>query len=125
MKRYVVASSSDKDIQEVVLTTEDELDDLGSALTIEGLAEESIPDFFDWIEQYTPVTNKVAYITKGKTMNEVYGLTGTNAYPDDCTIVSVKLEDMENFNAIVMPRFQIGARWFDDIVDNNLRREGR
>ena len=105
------------------LTTLEELNNLGSALTLEGLSEDSIPDFFDWIEQYTPILNKVAYIVKGKTMNRIYGLTGTNAYPDDCTIVSVKLEDMSNYSAIIFPRFQIGARWFDDIVENNARRE--
>ena len=105
------------------LTELKELEDLGSALTIEGLAEDSIPDFIDWIKGYTPIKNEIAYIIKGKTMNDVYGLTGNNAYPDDCTIVSIKLEDMENSMAVVMPRFQIGARWFDDIVTNNAARE--
>ena len=33
------------------------------------------------------------------------------------------LLDMENSMAVVMPRFQIGARWFDDIVMNNAARE--
>lgn len=106
------------------LTELKELEDLGSALTIEGLAEDSIPEFIDWVKQHTPMKNETAYIIKGKTMNSVYGLTGNNAYPDDCTIVSIKLEDMENFTAVVIPRFQIGARWFDDIVMNNAFREG-
>ena len=105
------------------LTTIEELDGLGSALTLEGLAEESIPDFIEWVKEYTPMKSETAYIIKGRTMNDVYGLTGDNAYPDDCTIVSIRLEDMENSMKIVMPRFQIGARWFDDIVANNERRE--
>ena len=50
-------------------------------------------------------------------------LSGNNKYPDDCTIVSIKLEDMENSMAVVIPRFNIGARWFDDIVMNNAARE--
>lgn len=62
-------------------------------------------------------------IIKGKTMNDVYMLTGNNKYPDDCTIVSIKLEDMENSMAVVIPRFNIGARWLDDIVMNNATRE--
>lgn len=105
------------------LTELQELENLGSALTIEGLAEDSIPDFINWVKEYTPMKNEKAYIIKGKTMNDVYSLTGNNAYPDDCNIVSIKLNDMENSMAIVMPRFQIGARWFDDIVANNIARE--
>ena len=107
------------------LTELKELEDLDSALTIEELAEDSIPDFINWVKEYTPMKNEIAYIIKGKTMNDVYGLTGNNAYPDDCTIVSIKLEDMENSMAVVVPRFQIGARWFDDIVMNNAARENQ
>lgn len=44
-------------------------------------------------------------------------------YDEHITIVSIKLEDMENSMAVVMPRFHIGARWFDDIVMNNAARE--
>jgi hypothetical protein len=105
------------------LTIIEELNNLGSALTLEGLAEDSIPDFMNWVKEHTPMKREIAYIIKGKTMNDVYMLTGNNKYPDDCTIVSIKLEDMEDFNAVVIPRFEIGARWFDDIVDNNVRRE--
>lgn len=105
------------------LTTLEELESLGSALTMEGLAEDSISEFIDWVKQYTPMKSETAYIIKGKTMNDIYMLTGNNKYPDDCTIVSIKLEDMENSMAVVMPRFHIGARWFDDIVMNNAARE--
>lgn len=74
------------------LTTLEELESLGSALTMEGLAEDSISEFIDWIKQYTPMKSETAYIIKGKTMNDVYMLTGNNKYPDDCTIVSIKLK---------------------------------
>ena len=56
-------------------------------------------------------------------MNNAYGLTGTNAYKDELTILSIKLEDIENVGAITLPRFDIGGRWFDDIVDNNARHQ--
>lgn len=105
------------------LTTKEQLDDLGSALTIEGLLESSIPDYISWIKKYTPMIREDVYIIKGKTMNQIYGLTGYNMYDDDLTIVSIKLEDMEDYTKIVFPRFDIGARWFDDIVENNERRE--
>ena len=76
-----------------------------------------------YLEIYREDYSETAYTIKGKTMNDVYMLTGNNKYPDDCTIVSIKLEDMENSMAVVMPRFHIGARWFDDIVMNNAARE--
>ena len=59
----------------------------------------------------------VFYTYKGKLMNEYYELNGNNAYPDDLTFVSIP-----NF---YNPMFKInyGARWFDDIVDNNRERE--
>lgn len=85
------------------LTTREELANLGSALTIEGLAEESITDFIDWIKEHTPMKREIVYIIKGKTMNDKYMLTGDNKYPEDLNIVSIKLEDMENFNAVVIP----------------------
>ena len=94
-----------------------------SALTIVGLALDSIEDFVEWIETYTPLKNKVAYVTKGALANREWGLTGDNRYQDDLNIVSVKLDDMEDFKKIVMPRFEVGARWMDDIYDNNVRRE--
>ncbi len=64
------------------------------------------------------------YIIEGRTMNREYNLTGTNAYPEkDCTLVCIKLTDLVKPLALTMPRFQVGGRWFDDVVDNNARRE--
>ena len=94
-----------------------------SALTVEGLASKSIKDFVAWIESYTPLKKRNVYVISGKLANRVWKLHGTNAYPDDLAIVSVKLDDMKDYNKIVMPRFSIGARWMDDIYDNNVRRE--
>jgi len=95
----------------------------GSALTIEGLAESSIDDFLDWIEEHTKLKARRAYVTKGSLANSEWGLTGDNAYRDDLNIVSVKLDDMEDCKKVIMPRFQVGGRWMDDIKDNNIRRE--
>lgn len=107
------------------VATKEQLDNLynNSALTIEGLAEESIPDFIEWLEENTTFTTDkpIMYVTKGNIMNEAYGLYGDNAYDNDLTIVSVI--DIEKMK-IALKRFSIGARWFDNIVDNNARREG-
>ena len=53
-------------------------------------------------------------------MNDTYGLTGRNAYSDDLSIVSVT--DINQMK-VTLPRFEVGGRWFDDIVDNNAMRE--
>ena len=114
-------------MKKIIVQTKAQLDELEkeSALTWEGLTtdEESLTQLFDWIKSYTPMKQEVAYVITGATMNLAYGLTGDNAYRDDLHIVSVKLSDIENVGAIVIPRFQVGGRWFDDIVANNRRRE--
>ena len=106
------------------VTNKNELDNLynHSALTIEGLAEDSICDFVEWLEDNTDILtdNLVVYVTKGKIMNDNYCLTVNNKYPDDLTIVSVI--DIDLFK-VALKRFDIGGRWFDDIVDNNASRE--
>lgn len=94
-----------------------------SALTIVGLCEESISDLISWIKKYTDMSSETVYIIKGILMNTEYSLTGDNRYQDDLTLACVKLSDMRNPMAVAIPRFSIGGRWFDDIVDNNARRE--
>ena len=89
-----------------------------SAFTIEGLAEESIPDLIKWLEENTDFTteNPIVYVTKGKVMNVEYDLVDNNAYKEDLTIVSVI--DIDSLK-VALKRFSVGGRWFDDIVDNN------
>lgn len=94
-----------------------------SALTVEGLIEEDAPLFLDWVKHRSPVTTESVYIIKGNIMNEVYGLTGENAYPDDLTLQAIPLNLIKNVSAIIIPRFEIEGRWFDDIVENNAMRE--
>ncbi len=103
--------------------TTEVLNELGSALTIEGLREDSYQEFLDWIKQFTPLKSERVYVINGNDMNKICNLTGDNAYNNDIHIVSVKLEDMEDFSAVLIPRFQINARWLDDIVWNNAQRE--
>lgn len=105
------------------VTIKKQLDKLynNSAFTIEGLAEESIPDLIGWLEENTNFTTNEpnVYVTKGNTMNEIYGLYGDNAYPNDLSIISIIDIDLVK---VALKRFSVGARWFDDIVDNNARR---
>lgn len=71
------------------------LANLGFAITMEGLSEDSIPAFINWIKEYTPIKKEDVYITKGVTMNNELNLTGNNRYPDDLTIVRIHLEDVK------------------------------
>ena len=89
-----------------------------SALTIEGLDPDSVYDFADDVIAHGGTVDEIV-MTSGKLMNKVYGLTGDNVYPDRLDIVSI----MGNTVPMTMRRFDFGGRWFDDIVDNNARRE--
>ena len=114
-------------MKKIMVETKAQLEELvkESALTWEGLdtSDESLQQVFDWIKGYTPLKCERVYITKGALMDAAYGLTGDNAYQPDCSIVSVRLCDMEKPMAIAIPRFRVGGRWLDDIVSNNRRRE--
>ena len=112
----------------IKVTTKAQLDELYKdwSLTIEGLApdEENLKQLLDWVKELTPLKREDVYTIEGSVMNRMYGLTGTNAYPEtDCTLVCVKLADMEHSDRVTMPRFDIGGRWFTDIVDNNAWKE--
>ena len=108
------------------VSTKTELDALynQSAFTIEGLLadNENLSALEEWLREHNALThdNHTFHIVTGRLMNRAYNLTGNNAYPDDCTIVSVTGIDLLK---LVIPRFEVGGRWFDDIVDNNLSRE--
>lgn len=82
-----------------------------SAMTWEGLKESDFQIALDTVG----VDGAEGYILKGKTMNEICNLTGTNAYPDDLNIFSV-----DKYKGLAL-RYR--ARWMDDIIDNNARRE--
>lgn len=59
----------------------------------------------------------VVYWFKGSDMNKKYHLTDDNAYSDDLTFAVIP-----NFYNPIF-KLCIGARWFDDIVQNNAYRE--
>ena len=106
--------------------TREQLNDLynQSALTFEGLSsdEENLNAVRNWLKEHGAIeyVEPDFHIITGEFMNEQYGLSGSNAYPEDLTLVSVT--DI-NQAKIILARFEVGGRWFDDIVDNNARRE--
>lgn len=117
-------------MEKITITTREELDALrkADALTMEGLSpdEESLTQFLQWVNETAGLKNEKVYLITGKTMSDAYRLTGTNRYPDDLHIVCINLNDVakEGMGRLAIARFGIGARWFSDVVDNNLMREG-
>lgn len=67
-------------------------------------------------------TPKEFFTFTGADMNESYGLTGTNAYADDLIFLMFPLTGLD-VAKLAMFKLQAGDRWFDDIVDNNQRRQ--
>lgn len=118
-----------ENINTISVTEDSQFEDLykDSALTIERLepSQKNLNAVFNWLEEHTEVKTRTAYVITGKIMNYQYGLTGDNAYPNDLNIVCIKLSDMVSPLKITIPRFDVGGRWFDDVVDNNARRESR
>lgn len=112
----------------IQVTTVEQVKELeaDSALTMEGFKtdEKHLQELLDWVKKHTPLIREDIYVIEGAQMNAFYGLTGDNAYQPDLHIVCIKLSDMVASMRIVFPRYDIGGRWFDDIVDSNRRRQG-
>ena len=81
-----------------------------SAMTWEGLQEQNFE-----IALQTCSNDMKGYLIKGEIMNKFYKLTGNNAYPNDLNIFSIP-----NFKGRAI---NYGARWLDDIIENNARRQ--
>lgn len=111
----------------VIESTPEILEELykDSSFTLEGLAEEDYGELVDYLKDYfkPELTSINVYVTSGKLMNDYYHLTGSNAYQDNLHIVSLKLSNFKDIGKLAMLKLRIGARWFNDIVDNNARRE--
>ena len=58
----------------------------------------------------------------GKDMNDEFHLTGNNSYPDDLHFLAFPLDGLDAGKLAIF-KLQMGDRWFDDIVDNDRRRQ--
>ena len=113
---------------ELIEATDDDLVNLekGSAFTFEGLTsdDKNLNDLVDFFNEKTNIKIPMKiYHTTGEKVNTFYGLTGRNAYPNDLDIVLLPLDNWNELGDLPMIKIQIGARWFDDIVDNNRMRQ--
>lgn len=99
-----------------------------SSLTFEGCTtdKENLDYLYNWLKELDAIKGTLPiYTYKGSLMNEKYGLTGSNAYPNDLNFITVKLSDINYSDNLAYKRFEIGGRWFDDIVENNKYRQDR
>lgn len=91
-----------------------------SVLTYEGLSlsDQSTSAMEDCLRSYGYDKEELlVYYTHGATLNSHYDLTGGNRYPEDLIIVFVP----DFYNPIA--KISTDARWFDDIVASNRKRE--
>lgn len=86
-----------------------------SALTLEGITFDSIPDYIDDLKENCGLKDgSKVYVIKGSTLNKL-----TNSeYPNDCNIVVIKLANFNNLPYLCCYRFRFGGRWFDDVIQN-------
>ena len=98
---------------------------VGSYYTITGAGG----DLQEWKDGYSSMLEEqgIGTITKwiefmGKDMNEEFGLSGGNRYPDDLHFLAFPLDGLD-IRKLAVFKIKMLDRWFDDIVDNNARRE--
>ena len=89
-------------------------------LAFEGVenTEENLNWLYDWLEKLGALKQDVVpdfYMCTGKLFSETYSLK--ISYPADLNILIL---DNINIAPTTLARFDIGGRWLDDIVDNNL-----
>ena len=88
-------------------------------------APKNLKAIVDALKKDTPIKLPVTFYTwTGKEFNDKYGLTGNNAYPEDLPFLSISLDNWSEMGNLPFWKMQVGARWLDDIVDNNARRQG-
>ena len=63
------------------------------------------------------------YVTDGKSFNKAYDLYGDNAYTNNVHHIIIPLDTLKNTDDIVSAKSTLGARYFNDVVDNNEYRE--
>lgn len=83
----------------------------------------------EWINGYCDLLDKEGigkpeqFITfKGSDMNIHYGLTDENAYRSDLNCLMFPLDGLD-VGKLAFFKLRMQDRWFDDIVDNNERRQ--
>lgn len=120
--------SMERKFEIITVTTNEQLQDLyeDNALTIEGLlpTEKNYIAFYDWILQYSAVKDNRLYFynVSGSSINKFCGLKEGCSYPGNYNVMCVLQRNLEIPLAFCVPKVQIGARWFRDVIDNVKRK---
>lgn len=95
------------------------------AIVEEGLDISSIGLYAGWASDLAGTVKDPldVYLIHGDMLNHLWGLTGNNRYPDDLNIVAIPLNQLAEPEQLSLAKFEVGARWWSDVRDNNLRRE--
>jgi rubrerythrin len=99
-----------------------------SAFTWEGMSisDDNLQAIVDSFKEETDIILPVHFYTfTGETMNTMYGLTEHNAYPKDLNFLSIDLSNWSSIGKLPVFKMKVGARWLDDIVDNNKVRQDK
>ncbi|MBR1589535.1 MAG: hypothetical protein IJ657_00425 [Acidaminococcaceae bacterium] len=96
----------------------------GSYYTITGAGG----DLQEWIDGYEKMLAekeigkpKTWFTAKGAQVNKEFGLTGNEAFKARLTILFFPLDDLD-ISRLAIFKIRMGDRWFDDVIDNSLRR---
>ena len=112
-----------KDIEVLMVNTKEELQHIydESMSTITGAGGnilEWISGLNNWLKENNFGKATKFYVFKGKDVNEAYSIKGDNRYQPDVTFLSWENEGLDNLKKYFLKRFDLGIRWFDDIIDN-------
>lgn len=118
----------EEDEYTVEMVFDDKIEELAndSAFTWEGMdySKENLQAIVDDFKKNTDIILPVHfYVFDGRTMNRMYNLTGDNAYPENLSFVSINLDNWASMEKLPMYKMQVGARWLDDIIENNKARQ--
>ena len=85
-------------------------------------------DLQEWVDGYEEMLAekqigkpKAWFTAKGAQVNKEFGLTGNEAFKARLTILFFPLDDLD-IGKLAIFKLKMGDRWFDDIIDNSLRR---
>lgn len=87
-------------------------------------------DLQEWVDGYNDIlqeqgigTPKAWYTAKGARVNKEFGLTGNEAFKPRLTFLFFPLDGLD-VSKLAIFKIRMEDRWFDDVIDNALRRMG-
>ena len=85
-------------------------------------------DLSEWVDGYEEMLAekeigkpKAWFSARGAAVNKEFNLTGREAFKARLTILFFPLDDLD-IGKLAIFKLKMGDRWFDDIIDNSLRR---